>query len=116
VGARGVVGSGRQDAEIRDRAEQVQRIRPRADRSCVLSPVKEDLKRRPGVVLEVLAQAAEGGVTSAIIGPRTMEHLDDLLAGADVALSDDVLEQLDAIVPRERMSAGSTWPTTRRPS
>ena len=39
------------------------------------------------------------GVTSAIIGPRTMEHLDDLLAGADVALSDDVLEQLDAIVP-----------------
>jgi aryl-alcohol dehydrogenase-like predicted oxidoreductase len=39
------------------------------------------------------------GVTSAIIGPRTMEHLDDLLAGADVALSNDVLEQLDAIVP-----------------
>jgi len=38
------------------------------------------------------------GVTSAIIGPRTMEHLDDLLAGADVALSDDVLDQLDAIV------------------
>jgi hypothetical protein len=28
-----------------------------------------------------------------------MEHLDDLLAGADVALSDDVLDQLDAIVP-----------------
>ena len=39
------------------------------------------------------------GVTSAIIGPRTMEHLDDLLAGADVVLSDDVLDQLDAIVP-----------------
>jgi aryl-alcohol dehydrogenase (NADP+) len=39
------------------------------------------------------------GVTSAIIGPRTMEHLDDLLAGAGVVLSDDVLGQLDAIVP-----------------
>jgi aryl-alcohol dehydrogenase-like predicted oxidoreductase len=39
------------------------------------------------------------GVTSAIIGPRTMEHLDDLLAGMDVTLSDDVLDQLDAIVP-----------------
>ena len=38
------------------------------------------------------------GVTSAIIGPRTMEHLDDLLAGADVVLPDDVLERLDAIV------------------
>lgn len=38
------------------------------------------------------------GVTSAIIGPRTMAHLDDLLAGIDTVLSDDVLDQLDAIV------------------
>jgi aryl-alcohol dehydrogenase-like predicted oxidoreductase len=38
------------------------------------------------------------GVTSAIIGPRTMEHLDDLIAGMDVTLTDDVLEALDAIV------------------
>lgn len=38
------------------------------------------------------------GVTSAIIGPRTMEHLDDLLAGVDVTLPDDVLDRLDAIV------------------
>jgi aryl-alcohol dehydrogenase-like predicted oxidoreductase len=37
-------------------------------------------------------------VTSAIIGPRTMEHLDDLLAGMDLVLSDKVLDQLDAIV------------------
>ena len=29
------------------------------------------------------------GVTSAIVGPRTMSHLDDLLAGVDVTLSDD---------------------------
>ncbi|HEY0119119.1 MAG TPA: aldo/keto reductase [Cellulomonas sp.] len=38
------------------------------------------------------------GVTSAIIGPRTMGHLDDLLAGIDVTLSDDVLDHIDAIV------------------
>jgi aryl-alcohol dehydrogenase-like predicted oxidoreductase len=38
------------------------------------------------------------GVTSAIIGPRTMEHLDDLIAGMDVTLTDDVLDQLDRIV------------------
>jgi hypothetical protein len=38
-------------------------------------------------------------VTSAIIGPRTLEHLDDALAGADVVLSDDVLDQIDKIVP-----------------
>jgi aryl-alcohol dehydrogenase-like predicted oxidoreductase len=39
------------------------------------------------------------GVTSAIIGPRTMEQLDDLLAGADVVLSDDILDRIDEIVP-----------------
>jgi aryl-alcohol dehydrogenase-like predicted oxidoreductase len=41
---------------------------------------------------------AHPGVTSALIGPRTMEHLDDLLAGVDVRLSDDVLDRLDEIV------------------
>jgi len=38
-------------------------------------------------------------VTSAIIGPRTMEHLDGLLAGANVRLTDDVLDKIDQIVP-----------------
>ncbi|NBM15938.1 aldo/keto reductase [Streptomyces sp. GC420] len=38
-------------------------------------------------------------VTSAIIGPRTMEQLTDLLAGADVTLDDAVLDRIDAIVP-----------------
>ncbi len=42
---------------------------------------------------------AHPGVTSALLGPRTMEQLDDLLAGTQVLLSDDVLEQIDAIVP-----------------
>ncbi|MEI9916343.1 MAG: aldo/keto reductase [Methylovirgula sp.] len=36
-------------------------------------------------------------VTSAIIGPRTMQHLDDLLAGAEIRLSDDVLDRIDQI-------------------
>jgi aryl-alcohol dehydrogenase-like predicted oxidoreductase len=39
------------------------------------------------------------GVTSAIIGPRTMEQLDDLLAGIDVTLTDDILDAIDEIVP-----------------
>jgi aryl-alcohol dehydrogenase-like predicted oxidoreductase len=38
-------------------------------------------------------------VTAAIIGPRTMEHLESQLGGADVVLLDDVLDQIDAIVP-----------------
>ena len=42
---------------------------------------------------------AHPGVTSAIIGPRTMEQLDDLLAGVDVRLTDEILDQIDEIVP-----------------
>jgi aryl-alcohol dehydrogenase-like predicted oxidoreductase len=38
-------------------------------------------------------------LTAAIIGPRTMEHLDSQLPAADVHLSDDVLDQIDKIVP-----------------
>jgi aryl-alcohol dehydrogenase-like predicted oxidoreductase len=55
-----------------------------------------------GLKLTHLAMAfaiAHPGVTSAIIGPRTMEQLDDLLAGADVLLPDDVLDKIDEIVP-----------------
>ena len=55
-----------------------------------------------GVPITHLAQAfvlAHPAVTSAIIGPRTPEQLDDLLAGADVRLDDEVLDRLDAIVP-----------------
>ena len=42
---------------------------------------------------------AHPGVTSAIIGPRTMEQLDDLLAGVDVTLTDEILDRIDEIVP-----------------
>ena len=38
------------------------------------------------------------GVTSAIIGPRTMEQLDSQLPAADVALDAAVLDRIDAIV------------------
>ena len=37
-------------------------------------------------------------MTSVLIGPRRPEQLDDLLAGADVALSGDVLDRIDEIV------------------
>lgn len=54
-----------------------------------------------GVKLTHLAMAfaiAHPGVTSALVGPRTMEQLDDLLAGAETRLSDDLLDAIDAIV------------------
>ena len=55
-----------------------------------------------GLPMTHLAMAfaiAHPGVTSAIIGPRTMEQLDDLLASLEVSLSDDILDRIDAIVP-----------------
>jgi aryl-alcohol dehydrogenase-like predicted oxidoreductase len=65
---------------------------------------------------DALAQVAEGAgisliemalafvirhpaVTAAIIGPRTMEHLESQLTAADVELSDEVLDRIDEIVP-----------------
>jgi aryl-alcohol dehydrogenase-like predicted oxidoreductase len=39
------------------------------------------------------------GVTSAIIGPRTMDQLTSQLPAADVVLSAEVLDAIDAIVP-----------------
>ncbi len=38
-------------------------------------------------------------VSAAIIGPRTMEHLESQCSAADVTLSDDVLHRIDEIVP-----------------
>jgi aryl-alcohol dehydrogenase-like predicted oxidoreductase len=38
-------------------------------------------------------------VTSSIIGPRTMEHLDGYLAADGIELSADVLDRIDEIVP-----------------
>jgi len=41
-------------------------------------------------------------VTSAIIGPRTMEHLESQIGAADVILDAEVLDQIDEIVPPGR--------------
>jgi aryl-alcohol dehydrogenase (NADP+) len=54
-----------------------------------------------GLSLTHLALAfvmAHPGVTSAILGPRTMQHLDDLLAGSNVVLGDDILDRIDQVV------------------
>lgn len=59
------------------------------------------ISEKAGLSLTHMAMAfvvAHPGVTSAILGPRTMEQLDDLLAGADVVLGDDVLDQIDEVV------------------
>jgi aryl-alcohol dehydrogenase-like predicted oxidoreductase len=55
-----------------------------------------------GITLVQLATAfavRHPAVTSTIIGPRTMEHLDGYLAADGAELSGDVLDRIDEIVP-----------------
>jgi aryl-alcohol dehydrogenase-like predicted oxidoreductase len=72
-------------------------------------------QRKLEVVDELAALAEEAGltliqlalafvaqhpaVTSVIIGPRTMEHLESQLSAADVRLDADLLDRIDKIVP-----------------
>jgi aryl-alcohol dehydrogenase (NADP+) len=58
--------------------------------------------REAGLSLTHLAMAfshEHPAVTATIIGPRTMEQLDDLLASADVRLDAATLDAIDALVP-----------------
>jgi aryl-alcohol dehydrogenase-like predicted oxidoreductase len=55
-----------------------------------------------GVPLRHMALAfvvTHPAVTSAIIGPRTMDQLEDLVSAAEVTLDDATLDRLDEIVP-----------------
>lgn len=89
-----------QDADTHRSQHGFQHLRDerRLDAVEQLIPVAQDT----GMSLTNLAMAfaiAHPGVTSAIIGPRTMEHLDDLLAGLDLTLTDEILDRVDQIVP-----------------
>jgi aryl-alcohol dehydrogenase-like predicted oxidoreductase len=61
-----------------------------------------ELAEQSGLTLIQLAIAfvlRHPAVTAAIIGPRTMDHLESQLTAADVQLSDNVLDRIDKIVP-----------------
>jgi aryl-alcohol dehydrogenase-like predicted oxidoreductase len=78
-------------------------------------PEQPAVARKLELVEALLALAAEAGmslthmalafitsnpqVTAAIIGPRTMQHLDDQLAAMDIRLGGDVLDRIDQLVP-----------------
>ncbi|MEV5739861.1 aldo/keto reductase [Microbispora rosea] len=60
------------------------------------------LAEKAGLPMTHLAMAfaiAHPGVTSAIVGPRTLRQLDDLLAGVEVTLDDEILDRIDEIAP-----------------
>src|SRR3954451_15865724 len=76
---------------------------------------KPENQRKLDLVEDLLKVAADAGmslthlsmawvlehpaVTSAIIGPRTMDQLTDLLAGADLRLETEILDRIDDLVP-----------------
>jgi aryl-alcohol dehydrogenase-like predicted oxidoreductase len=49
--------------------------------------------------LSIAFTLAHPAVTSSIIGPRTLDQLEDLLAGADLRLDDALLDAIDDLVP-----------------
>jgi aryl-alcohol dehydrogenase (NADP+) len=75
------------------------------------------LGQEAGLSLVQLALAftlAHPGVTSAIIGPRTPAQLDDLLTGADVRLTSDVLDRIDELVAPGTDVDPALEPSSRR--
>jgi aryl-alcohol dehydrogenase-like predicted oxidoreductase len=69
-----------------------------------LSVVDElkSLAQEAGLSLTHMALAfvlVHPGITSAILGPRTPEQLNDLLAAGNVVLNDEILDSIDRIAP-----------------
>jgi aryl-alcohol dehydrogenase-like predicted oxidoreductase len=101
-------GGYRRDAEL-PVSHRAQRLPHRFDPSLPGNQLKldavtslADLAAEAGMPLIHLALAfvcQHPGVTSAIIGPRTMEHLESQLGAAEVTLTADLLDRIDAIVP-----------------
>ncbi|HEX5949249.1 MAG TPA: aldo/keto reductase [Actinomycetota bacterium] len=75
--------------------------RPEVQRKYEVVDALARVAEKAGVLPAHMALAFTVGhpaVTSAIIGPRTMDQLEDLLAGADVRLAPDVLDAIDDVV------------------
>jgi aryl-alcohol dehydrogenase-like predicted oxidoreductase len=103
-----LTGRYRKDAEL-PQTHRAQRIPARYDMSLPGNQLKLDaadalarLVEDAGMSLIELALAfvlAHPAVTAPIIGPRTMEQLESQLGAADVALSHELLDRIDEIVP-----------------
>jgi aryl-alcohol dehydrogenase-like predicted oxidoreductase len=104
-----LTGKYRHGQEIDMTSGRASRIPQRFDPTLPANQHKLDLVDRleavaadAGVPLRHLALAfvvSHPAVTAAIIGPRTMDQLQDLIAGCDVTLDDDTLDRLDEIIP-----------------
>ena len=103
-------GRYRKDADIQGPTSPArQRLANRFDMSLEANQRKLDaaeqlaqLADQAGMTLVEMAIAfviRHPAVTAAIIGPRTMEHLESQLTAAAVTLTDDVLDRIDEINP-----------------
>jgi aryl-alcohol dehydrogenase-like predicted oxidoreductase len=104
-----LTGRYRKDTDIDMTSGRASRIPQRFD------PSLPENARKLEIIEELIKIAADAGtslthlaiafvishpaVTSAIIGPRTMEQLTDLLDGAGLALDDVILDRIDQVVP-----------------
>jgi aryl-alcohol dehydrogenase-like predicted oxidoreductase len=103
-----LTGRYRKDAEV-PRSRRAERIPGRYDMSLPANQRKLEaadalarLAEEAGMTLIEMALAfviRHPAVTAAIIGPRTMEHLESQLPAAEAELSDEVLDRIDQIVP-----------------
>ena len=75
--------------------------RPETQRRFELVDALRPIAEKAGAHLAHMATAftlAHPAVTASIVGPRTMDHLEDLLSGADVRLDEDTLDAIDDVV------------------
>jgi aryl-alcohol dehydrogenase-like predicted oxidoreductase len=83
-------------------AAQFDESRPEIQRKLDLVEDLDAVASNAGMSMTHMAMAftlAHRAVTSAIIGPRTMDQLQDLLKGADARLGSDALDAIDELVP-----------------
>jgi aryl-alcohol dehydrogenase-like predicted oxidoreductase len=65
----------------------------------------QEVASEAGMTLAHLAVAftqAHPSITSTIIGPRTLGHIQESLKGVNIQLSSELLDAIDAIVPPGR--------------
>lgn len=102
-------GAIRADREISTNRSSLAQVQSRFDLAVPSNRAKLDAVERLAAIADeaglTLVQLALGfvtahpGVTTALLGPRTLEHLEAQLAAADVVLTADVLDAIDEVVP-----------------
>jgi aryl-alcohol dehydrogenase-like predicted oxidoreductase len=97
--------------------------RPENDRKLEAIFALDELASDVGMPLVELALGfvlAHPAISSAIVGPRTMEHLDGVLPALELSLGADLLDRIDGIVPPgetlNRADAGYVPPSLAEPA